>query len=239
MSINKVIKLFRLLFCDKYRSALISNRVAAGVEHEKLLSYLDCKSIIDIGANRGQFALVARHCFPDSKIISFEPLPGPSSVFKMVFAGDTNITLKESAIGPDIDQVEMHVSARDDSSSLLSLTSKQSEIFPGTHEVSSVKVSVAPLATFVSVDDLVGTTLLKIDVQGFELEVLKGCETLLDSFKYVYVECSFIELYEGQALAHEVIRFLEQHEFSLIGIYNTYYDDSGLAVQADFLFKKN
>jgi len=80
--------------------------------------------------------------------------------------------------------------------------------------------------------------LLKLDVQGFELEVLKGCRSMLDYFSRVYVECSFVELYEGQALAHEVIDYLHQHGFRLSGVYNMTYGKEGIAVQADFLFTK-
>jgi len=97
---------------------------------------------------------------------------------------------------------------------------------------------VAPLDNFISAADLVAPALLKIDVQGFELEALQGCASLLGSFQYVYVECSFVELYEGQALAHDVIGYLGEHGFRLSGIYNTHYDKSGLAIQGDFLFER-
>jgi len=52
----------------------------------------------------------------------------------------------------------------------------------------------------------------------------------------IYVECSFVELYQGQALADEVISFLREENFSLSGIYNLNYDKSGRAIQGDFLF---
>ena len=78
--------------------------------------------------------------------------------------------------------------------------------------------------------------MLKIDVQGFELKCLQGCEDLLDRFQQVYVECSFVELYEGQALADEVIAWLRDRNFILQGVYNTFYDSKGAAVQGDFLF---
>ena len=48
---------------------------------------------------------------------------------------------------------------------------------------------------------------VKIDVQGYELEVLKGCDDLIEHFRYLFIECSYIELYEGQALAFEVLEF--------------------------------
>ncbi len=61
------------------------------------------------------------------------------------------------------------------------------------------------LHDFIAAEKIVPSALLKLDVQGFELSALQGCEDLLQHFAWVYVECSFIELYEGQALADEVI----------------------------------
>ena len=76
----------------------------------------------------------------------------------------------------------------------------------------------------------------KIDVQGFELEVLKGCEDILGKFAYAYIECSFTELYAGQALAYQIISWLEARKFNFTGIYNIGYDNFGKAVQGDFFF---
>ncbi|MHB8405676.1 MAG: hypothetical protein ACYDCJ_09670 [Gammaproteobacteria bacterium] len=58
-------------------------------------------------------------------------------------------------------------------------------------------------------------------------------------FAWVYCECSFIELYAGQALADEVIAWLRERGFILNGVYNMAYDKTGKAVQADFLFKRS
>jgi len=86
--------------------------------------------------------------------------------------------------------------------------------------------------------DIKPPALLKLDVQGYELQALQGCLSLLASFKYIYCECSFIELYEGQVLADQVVQFLSNHKFRFIGAYNMCYDKNGIAVQADFLFEK-
>jgi len=85
-------------------------------------------------------------------------------------------------------------------------------------------------------DAILPPALLKIDVQGYELEALRGCEPLLDRFRHVYVECSFMELYEGQGLASEVIGYLAVYGFRLVGVYNMGYDRKGHAIQGDFLF---
>ena len=113
----------------------------------------------------------------------------------------------------------------------------QSQLFPGTEEKEERKVTVRRLDTILCRDDIEQPALLKIDVQGFEKDVLEGCKTLLPCFSYVYVECSFVELYSGQALAHEIISFLSGFGFTLSGIYNPYYDRKGIAIQGDFLFE--
>lgn len=231
-------KLSQTMISKRLSKALFRHRVLAGVEHRHILR-ADLATIVDIGANKGQFSLAARQWATNSHITAFEPLPDPAGIFRNVFADDASVVLQESAIGPDVGKFEMHISARDDSSSLLPISSRQGEIFPGTAEVSTIKVAVAPLENFISAADLVSPALLKIDVQGFELKTLQGCASLLGSFQYVYVECSFVELYEGQALAPEVIGYMRQHGFKLTGIYNTHYDKLGLSIQGDFMFARS
>ncbi len=88
----------------------------------------------------------------------------------------------------------------------------------------------------IALEVIASPILLKLDVQGYELQALRGCETLLDAFAWVYCECSFVELYQGQALADEVIAWLRARGFALLGAYNMAFDHAGRAVQADFLF---
>ena len=112
----------------------------------------------------------------------------------------------------------------------------QQRLFPGTGEVRTETIRMRRLADLVPAGDIKTPALLKLDVQGFELEVLRGCEELLECFAYVYAECSFVELYSGQALAHDVIGWLAGRGFVLGGVYNMSYDSLGRAVQGDFLF---
>lgn len=235
--IHKALKAFKvLLLGGKPVSAMLRYCVAASVEHTDLLRRLDCGHVVDIGANVGQFALISRKCFPDARIDSFEPLTEPADRYEKVFAGDANTHLHRLALGASEGETTIHVSQADDSSSLLPIGKTQTDLFPGTAERETRTIRVAPLDAVLSAQDIPSPALLKLDVQGFELEALRGCESLLDQFRYVYCECSFVELYEGQALAHEVIEYLSRHEFKLSGVYNMTYDKKGLAVQADFLF---
>ena len=234
----RLIKLLNLIKVP-YLTKKLFHGVAATTEHIQILKSVGkIKTIIDIGANKGQFALAARYVFPESQIISFEPLSGPSRIFKKVFSKDRNIILHQSAIGTETTSQPIHVSKQNDSSSLLPISNNQTAVFPGTEESHTEEIFVAPLNHFIKKDDLIPPVMVKIDVQGYELEVLKGCEKFLEDFNYIYVECSFIELYKGQAFLDEVYDFLSRYSFKLAGVYNVCYDKKGLAVQGDFFFKK-
>ncbi len=228
-------KLARVLANSGYRTAFRRAGVAAAIEHEPLLKILDFATVVDIGANRGQFALVARRCFPNARIVAFEPLAGPAARFRTALSDDPLITLHQVAIGPTTGAATMHVAAEDDSSSLLPITELQ-QSFAGTREVATESIQVECLTCRIKEGDLKQPALLKIDVQGYELSALQGCEPLLPEFSHVYVECSFVELYSGQALVPEVIRFLDERSFHLNGVYNACYGPGGQAVQADMLF---
>ena len=161
---------------------------------------------------------------------SFEPLSRPATRFRAVFADDPRVILHEAAIGPKPGKSTIHISRRDDSSSLLPITATQNAFFPGT-----ATVRVGPLRDFLTADQIESPALLKLDVQGFELQALQGCESLLHRFAYVYAECSFLELYSGQALADEVIAWLRERGFKLRALYNPAQEKGGRVVQADFL----
>lgn len=233
---NRVRKVAAILACRFYLNALLRHRVAAGVEHEAVFSGQNWRTVVDVGASRGQFALAARRCRPRAKIHAFEPLPEPAAVLRRVFAGDKRAKIYETAVGPVRGDATIHISQRDEASSLLPITPAQAALFPGTGEVSTAVVFAAPLREFVSEDGVEPPALLKLDVQGFELEALRGCEDLLHRFGHVYADCSFVKLYDGQPPADEVIVWLRERGFRVWGVHNAVYDRRGRAVHADFLF---
>lgn len=203
--VAKARKLAAIVAVPAWRQALSRHRVAAGAEHTAVLRNLGpVATVVDIGANRGQFALAARHCFPTARIVSFEPLAKPAALWQAVFAGDEHAELINAAVGPEPGEATIYLSARDDSSSLLPITARQNTLFPGTAEAGTAAIRVLRLAD--ALPPAFDTpALLKLDVQGFELQALAGCEDLLTHFAWVYVECSFVELYAGQSFADEVI----------------------------------
>jgi FkbM family methyltransferase len=234
----KTLKLSQIISDPFFVFALLKG-TAAGVEHKAVLHNLECECVVDIGANRGQFAIISRKVFPQARIHSFEPLAEPIQIFKKIFDHDSNVVLYPYAIGRERTTAAIHITKDDDSSSLLPITKMQSDMFPGSVEKDTRQVMVYPLSQIIDPASIPSASLLKIDVQGFELDVLQGCEDILQKFSHLYIECSFIELYEGQALAHQIIAWLEERNFVLSSVHNLYYGKSGLAVQGDFLFSKN
>lgn len=209
---------------------------APSIEHRRALAGLDVATVIDVGANKGQFSLLAADLFPAARIYAFEPMRAAADRFARLFAGVARVELHRVAIGAEKANAALHVADRDDSSSLLAFA-RQTDVFH-TRQVGEERVAVDRLSAVVDQAKILPKALLKIDVQGFEREVLLGAAQLLPKIDYVFVECSYVELYKGQALASEIIALLAGHGFVLKGVFDQCADAEGTPIQADFLFAR-
>src|SRR5215213_1180187 len=92
--IRRLRKLLRLLLVREYRHGLRLG-VAAAIEHTA--DYIPCEpaTILDVGANRGQYALFALHQYPSAELISFEPLPQAAKVLRRVVERRDNTQVYE------------------------------------------------------------------------------------------------------------------------------------------------
>ncbi|WP_323696903.1 FkbM family methyltransferase [Thiorhodovibrio litoralis] len=129
----------------------------------------------------------------------------------------------------------MRLASRVDSSSLLALGAQQKALF-GMDESGALPVAIQRLDTCLT-SPLARPYLLKIDVQGFELEVLKGATALLPEIDAVDVEASDLELYQGQPLRAEIEQFLLDAGFHVSGHFNAQFHQ-GQRIQADWLFRR-
>lgn len=237
--LRKLRKLLRLVLTPSFRRAL-RLRVAAAVEHEDVPFQHDFASVIDVGAHHGQFALFARNRFPRAQLFCFEPLPEAQQIIRRVFPQPESVELFKAALGSDTAASHaMHVSKLDDSSSLLPITERYTTAFPGTEEAASIRVPMTRLDDVLAERAPARPCLLKIDVQGYELEVLGGGDRVLRGVDEVFVECSFVELYTGQALAGELVAHLWSRGFRLAGVFSLKRDIAGRCLQADLLFQRS
>lgn len=232
----RAVKLVAIMRHKAYRRALRFG-VAASIEHARTPLPHDYATVIDIGANRGQFALLASRRFPRAHIVCVEPLPVPRATLERVFTDRARVDVIGAAVAAAAGESRMFVSRADDSSSLLAPTDLQLTTFPETEVVEQVGVRTERLDVLLDREQLHRPALLKIDVQGGELGVLEGATGLLDTVDTILVECSFMELYAGQPLADEIVRFLHERGFRLANI-ATPYVDAGQVVQADLVFAR-
>jgi FkbM family methyltransferase len=236
--LRKSRKLARLLAVPVYRHALISAHVAATVEHEVQPFADSFGTVIDVGSNRGQFAVFARHRWPNARLLCFEPLPGPRQVLTQLSDKLANAEVFPFALSDEAGERRMRVARSDDSSSLLMATRRQIEAFPDTVEVDDIRVEVRRLDEVVAARDIPHPVLLKIDVQGAELDVLRGAAGLLDAVQEMLVECSLVELYAGQALLDDTILFSRDRGYRVTGVAPSSRGPDETPLQCDVLFSR-
>lgn len=191
--------------------------------------------IYDIGANIGTWTCLAKSLFPAARVEAFEPLSRHVDGFRRWIApwpGD--VRLHAVALGLAEGSAAIQVMNFSDASSLLPPTAAAFDEFK-IKTVSVETVAVVPLDMLVTREKLPLPDLIKLDVQGYELEALRGAEACLRHARAVLCEVSFKTLYAGQPLFHDVVAFLAQRGFLL----NALGDDTALGaalVQADALF---
>lgn len=215
----------------------LSKGVAPSAEHLRTLRGMPVDGIIDVGANRGQFSLACAIALPGVPIVAFEPIPSEARLYRLVHGAHPRNELIETALGESNFTTTFHLSKNADSSSILPIGSKQTELFRNTAEAGTFEVEVKRLDDFSRHWRGRHHQLLKIDVQGYELQVLRGAAATLATCAFVYAECSEIQLYDGQALRADVETFLREHAFEVRGRHNAYYA-GGKLIQADYLFAR-
>lgn len=220
-----------------WRGALLRHGVAAATEHRAVVARLRPDVVLDVGANRGQFTLLVKGLLPSAAVVAFEPVDEALAVLNRVVAGLDGVTVVPLACGAARGTGRLHVAHDDDNSSLLPPTAHQIALDGGAATARRAPTEVAPLDDLVDHRQIRGTSLLKVDVQGTELDVLRGADGLLDELTYLYVELSFLERYVGQSRPAEVVRHLEGSGFELVHLHNPLRASTGL-VQADALFAR-
>jgi FkbM family methyltransferase len=199
--------------------------------------------VLDVGANTGQYGRLVRSCGYGGPIVSFEPLAAAYEKLASRAALDPQwIVAERMALGAGASHTIINVAGNSVSSSLLTMNARHIEAAPHSANVGTEQIRV------IALDDCVeqyvkanGGGLLKIDTQGFEMEVLRGAhQSLSNKIAVVQAELSFVELYDGQPLMLEVCNFLKQYNFSLHHIIPGLRDPkSGRLLQIDGIFSKD
>jgi FkbM family methyltransferase len=231
----------KLLWLARHRERrnLLRHRIAPSIEHDDLLAGRHFRSVVDVGANVGQFAIWAAEVLGASRIECVEPLPAALAQLRMVAEdlAPCRVAVVAGALGSVPGRRTLHVTAANDSSSLLPVT-PSAQTRTALNEVGVEEVDVL-LGDEVFSESFEGPLLVKLDVQGTEMDVLAGMPKLLSAADAVLVEVSFIPLYEAQSDASAVVAHLLDAGFSLTGIARVPGSSSPWALdQADLLFER-
>ncbi|MDT4920199.1 MAG: hypothetical protein QOI15_1101 [Pseudonocardiales bacterium] len=173
-------------------------------------------TVLDIGANAGQFGTLLRQSRFTGLIHSVEPLRSAYDQLAAVAAADPHWNVQRAAVSAEPGTLTMNVSSNSVSSSVLPMLERHASAAPSAQYVTQEEVPATTVDEIVAATGLEPErTLLKVDVQGYEREVLDGASKTLPTFRAVRTEMSLVPLYDGQALMPEIVDLLGRHGFEL------------------------
>ncbi|MDB4902154.1 MAG: methyltransferase, FkbM family [Mucilaginibacter sp.] len=196
----------------------------------------NAKTIFDVGANIGTWTLLAKSFFSNAAIHAFEPLSNHIQKFEENTRTIKDVHLHSFCLGNENKESVINVSSFSDSSSILNAAPLEFEQYR-IKKVSEEQILIKRLDYLIDQNLLPIPDIVKLDVQGFELEVLKGMGEYLNKVSYLIVEVSFKEYYYGQPLFLDIANFLSAYNFNVYAFGHSTPTGSELG-QIDVLFKK-
>jgi len=208
-------------------------------QQQLLLSNKNNILIFDIGAHHGVTTKTYKRLFPESIIYSFEPDPESFSILNKEYKDFDNIYPFQIALS-DFDGVgKLNINEFSPANSLLESDSRSIDYWVDNiyNTKKSIEVTTRSLDSFCNEHNISKINILKIDVQGSELAVLRGASQLLSkhAIGLIYTEVILVPTYQNQTLFHELNGFLYNYGYDLFGIYSLKHYKSRL-VQFDSIF---
>ena len=201
------------------------------------LESFEIKTVIDVGANIGQFAVDASELYPDAVIYSFEPLPGPYNQLLINTKSFSKFNPYNIALSDHKGTTKMYSNDFSQSSSILEMAESHKKAFPHSKNATPVKVKVQTLDAIFNGVELDTDILLKIDVQGSEKQVLDGGKETIKKVKVIIIETSYISLYKDQSLFGDIHNYLAELGFRFHGnLGQLLHPTDGSILQGDSVF---
>jgi FkbM family methyltransferase len=222
---------------------IIGNLLVKGWDRRLLgLSKLFIKTIIDVGANEGQFSQKISQLFPQAKIYAFEPLPDPCKKVKAWARKQKGkVTVFNLALGDTVQEIEIqqHLFFTA-SSSILNTTKFCEKMYPMTKKQETIIVQQSTLDREISqlLEPPQSEILIKLDVQGYEDRVIRGGVETFAKAKACIVEISLKQLYENQAQFKDIFTLMDNLGYKYCGNLDQVYDRDGSVLFLNAVFIK-
>lgn len=194
------------------------------------------RSILDVGANDGQFAAAAHAVFPDAAIYSFEPIPDCFAKLTKTMAGVPKFKAFDLGLGAASGEMQINRSDFSPSSSFRPMAGLHKSVYPHTAHSVPLTVRVETLDGVAKGLELAEPLLLKMDVQGYEDQVLAGGGDTARRAAAIITEVSYETLYDGQPLFDAIYRSITGMGFVYKGSLEQTEDNAGRALFADGIF---
>lgn len=205
-------------------------------DHLVWLSKAGIKTVLDIGANTGQFAEDIRAALPDAQIYSFEPLKDCYESLVAARKDDKKFKAFPYALGDKNEQTLIHRSSSSASSSLRTMSQQHKDLYPHTKDSTDETIEVRRLDDVSELNTVEKEILVKIDVQGFEDKVIAGGNLFIKKAKVLIVETAYTSLYEKQPLFADIYKQLTELGFLYKGALHQKFDANGGVLYEDSLF---
>jgi FkbM family methyltransferase len=186
-----------------------------------LMSSFNVQFIIDAGAYQGSFSIDMAKIFPSAAIFAFEPHP---SSYELLLKASKNCPAVKSynvALGSSCGRLNLHINASQLTNSLAKASADGLRNFKEFVSPRGIEeVEVITLYAFMQKERVPFVDILKLDIQGYELEAIKGMQASLSDVKLIFLEIQFLQIYEGTPLFSEIETYLREHGFTFFQLYN-------------------
>lgn len=182
--------------------------------------------VVDVGANHGDFAQAASTVFPDAKVLLIEPLPNLQSELKnRCISHNEHWFLENCAAGQHAGTAMLEIDPTDDTiGSLAGFSEEYRQANPYAAAAGTIGCNVKRLDQILAEREIKSVDLVKIDVEGFEFEVLKGLRDSLSSVRAIIVEVSLVRVASEEVdPLSAMIKYLTDNGFVIVGVQPSVY----------------